>query len=250
MLQPSSARHFGVLSAFVACGALLSIRPAAAQDLIQGATPGGEVRLITSDSAILESSDNRKDLPCTVTPEKPSLGFDMKFHAGYDVQTPLKELAGSENQLTMVFRVVPDAHPDSPIFFKQHYAVPAIEENAGGSAFLQGAFEVGEGKYHIDWLMRDRTERICSFHWDAEASIPQKDRPMTVVIAPGAVEPVDPELFKEEAPVAAERQGDGEFRAAGFRVFHHAADRYGGVGLNSAQHRAGPPRGLLFGDRL
>lgn len=163
--------------------------------------PGGEVRLIGSDSAILESTDDRKDLPCTVTPVKPVLGFDLKFHAGYDVQIPLRELAGPENQLTMVFRVVADARPDTPTYFKQHYSVPAIEENAGGAAYLQGTFEVGEGKYHIDWLMRDRQERICSYHWDSEATIPQKDRPMTVDIAAGAVQPADSELFKAEGPV-------------------------------------------------
>jgi hypothetical protein len=168
-------------------------------------TPGGEVRLFTSDSAVLESAENRKDLPCTVSPAKPTLGFDMKFHAGYDVLTPLKELAGSENQLTMVFRVTPEGHADSPVYFKQHYSVPAIDENAGGAASLQGTVELGEGKYHIDWLMRDRQERVCSFHWDAEASIPQKDRPMTVDIAPGAVQPLDSELFKEEGPVRREK---------------------------------------------
>ncbi len=51
--------------------------------------------------------------------------------------------------------------------------------------------------------MRDRQERICSFHWDAEASIPQRDRPMTVDIPAGAVQPLDSELFKEEAPGSA-----------------------------------------------
>ena len=168
-------------------------------------TPGGEVRLFATDSAILESTENRKDLPCTVTPIKPVLGFDMKFHAGYDVQTPLKELAGTENQLTIVFRVTPDGHADAPVYLKQHYSVPAIEENAGGSAYLQGGIEVGEGKYHIDWLMRDRQERICSYHWDAEASIPQRDRPMTVDIQPEAVQPADAELFKEEGPVEREK---------------------------------------------
>ncbi|MGA7239531.1 MAG: acetyltransferase [Bryobacteraceae bacterium] len=168
-------------------------------------TPGGEVRLFSTDSAVLESTENRKDLPCTVTPVKPSLGFDMKFHAGYDVQTPLKELAGTENQLTMVFRVIPDGHSDSAVYFKQHYSVPAIDDNAGGSAYLNGGVELGEGKYHIDWLMRDRQERVCSFHWDAEATIPQKDRPMTVDIAAGAIQPLDSELFKEEAPVQREK---------------------------------------------
>src|SRR5205814_10219244 len=60
------------------------------------------VRLFTQDAAILEAQETRKDIPCTVTPVKPMLGFDLKFHAGYDVSVPLKELAGSDNQLTMV----------------------------------------------------------------------------------------------------------------------------------------------------
>lgn len=177
-----------------------------AQDLMQPSEPGGPVRLFNSDTAILEAQDTRKDLPCTVTPvTKPFLGFDMKFHAGYDVQVPLKELAGQENQLTMVFRVTPDGHADSPIFFKQHYSVPAIDENAGGPAYLQGLFSVGEGKYHVDWLMRDRSERVCSAHWDAEASLSAKDKPMVLDIPAGSVQPVDAEPFKEEAPVEREK---------------------------------------------
>jgi hypothetical protein len=177
-----------------------------AQDLMLPSEPGGAVRLFGSDAAILEAQDTRKDLPCTVTPvTKPMLGFDMKFHAGYDVQVPLKELAGQENQLTMVFRVTPDGHADAPIFFKQHYAVPAIDENAGGPAYLQGLFNVGEGKYHVDWLMRDRSERICSAHWDAEVTLSPRDKPMVLDIPAGAVQSVDPEPFKEEAPVEREK---------------------------------------------
>ena len=55
-------------------------------------------------------------------------------------------------------------------YFSQHVNVPAIEENAGGPAYLNGTFDVGEGKYHVDWLMRDRAERICSSNWEIEAS--------------------------------------------------------------------------------
>jgi hypothetical protein len=211
MSNSSSARGRGATRAFLPCLALISpalcfnIRPLAAQELMQPSAPGGEVRLFSSDSAMLEASDNRKDLPCTVTPVKPVLGFDMRFHAGYDVSTPLKELAGSENQLTMVFRVTPEGHADSAVYFKQHYSVPAIDENAGGAAFLQGGFELGEGKYHVDWLMRDRQERVCTYHWDSEASIPQRDRPMTVDIPAGGIRAFDPELFKAEAPVERDR---------------------------------------------
>jgi hypothetical protein len=104
----------------------------------------------------LESQDVRKDLPCTVTPVKPALGFDLKFHVGYDVSVPLRDLAGTENTLTMLFRITPDNHKDDPVYFTQKYSVPSIEESAKGDAYLQGGFDLGEGKYHVDWLMRAR----------------------------------------------------------------------------------------------
>jgi hypothetical protein len=174
---------------------------AGAQDLMPASGPGAAVRLFTSDAAILESQETRKDLPCTVTQIKPSLGFDLKFHSGYDVTIPLKELAGSENLLTMVFRVTPANHPDEPAYFSQHINVPAIEENAGGPAYLQGTFDVGEGKYHVDWLVRDRAERVCSSNWEIEASLPSRDKQMALDIAPNAVRPFDTQPFKQEPPI-------------------------------------------------
>jgi hypothetical protein len=178
---------------------------ALAQDLIRPSTPGGPVRLVTSDAALLEAQDTRKDLPCTVTPTKPSLGFDLKYHSGYDVSINLKDLAGTDNLLTIVFRVAPEDHPDDSVYFSQHITVPAIDDNDRGPAYLNGTFDLGEGKYHVDWLMRDRSERVCSFHWDSEASLPAKDKPMALDIAAGAAQPTDPELFKQDPPVTREQ---------------------------------------------
>lgn len=178
-----------------------------AQEIMPGAGPGEAPRLFTSDAAVLESEEARKDLPCTVTPTKPSLGFDLKFHSGYEVSVPLQELAGEGNQLTMVLRVTPEGHADEPVYFSQHVAVPAIGADEKGPAFLQGVFDVGEGRYHVDWLMRDRMERICSFHWDAEASLPGKDKQMALDITAGAVRSYDAEPFKQEPPV---RRQSGE----------------------------------------
>ena len=188
----------------LACLALWPFNYLCAQDMI--APAGAVVRLMPSDSAILESTENRKDLPCTVTPDKAILGFDLKFHLGYEVSVPIRELVGSENQLTMVFRVTPENRPDDGIYFSQHFQVPAIDRDEGGPAYLDGAFIVGEGKYHVDWLMRDRAERMCSFHWDAEASLPAKDKQMTLDIAAGAVQAVDPEVFKQEPPIQREQK--------------------------------------------
>ncbi len=158
-------------------------------------------RIFNTDMAVLEAGDPRKDLPCTVLPVKPALGFDLKFHAGYDVTVPLKDLAGSENTLTMLFRVVPENHKDEPVYFIHRVRVPAIEEDARGDAYLQGGFDLGEGKYHIDWLMRDRAERVCSSYWDTEAFLPPKEKQITLAVAPGVIERFDGEQFREEPPI-------------------------------------------------
>jgi len=167
--------------------------------------PGGMVRLFTTDAAILEAQEPRKDLPCVATPVKPTLGFDLKYHAGYEVSVPLRELAGSENLLTIVFRVSPEVHPDEPVYFSQRMQVPAIEENAKGDAYLQGNYDLGEGKYHVDWMMRDRAERVCSNYWDVEVSLPPKDKQVALDIQPNAIQATDHEPFKPELPV--ERDG-------------------------------------------
>jgi hypothetical protein len=180
-----------------ACGV-----PLAAQSVMAGSGPGGQVRILNTDAAVLELGEKRTDLPCTVSPVKPVLGFDLKFHAGYEVSVPLRELAGPENQLTMVFRVTYEGRKDAPMMFSHRIRVPGIEEDAKGEAYLQGNFDLGEGVYHIDWLMRDRAERVCADYWDIEAVLPPKEKTIQVALAPGTVQGSDVEPFKEEPPVS------------------------------------------------
>jgi hypothetical protein len=195
MHSPSS-RSGALCASLVSLVALLP-----AQSLIQSSGRGGQVTIFNTDSAVLESQEARKDLPCLVTPIKAGLGFDLKFHAGYDVTLPLKELSGTGNLLTMVFRVTPVNRPDEPVYFSQHISVPDIAEDVHGDAYLQGKFDLGEGNYHVDWLMRDRSERVCSSFWDVEAALPPRDKQVALDIAPGVVQPADKELFKREPPV-------------------------------------------------
>jgi hypothetical protein len=175
---------------------------------MQGSGPGSLVRIFNTDSAVLESGEDRRDLPCTVTSIKPVLGFDLRFHSGYEVSIPLKELAGSEDLLTMIFRVTSEDRPDEPVLLSQRYAVPAIEEDAKGEAYLNGGFDIGEGKYRVSWLMRDRSERVCSSHWTIEAELPAKDKDIALAIAPSDIQAAEREPFKDDPPVvrvAAER---------------------------------------------
>ncbi len=181
---------------------LAAVRPFPAQVLMQGSNPGLPVRVFSSDSVILGAHEDRKDLPCTVTPVKPSLGFDLRFHAGYEVAVPLKDLAGSSDLLTMIFRVTPVSRPEEPVYFSQRINVPKIEENAPGDAYLQGGFDLGEGTYKVEWLMRDRSERVCASNWEAEAALPPKDKLVKLSIAPETVDASDQEPFKDEPPIA------------------------------------------------
>jgi hypothetical protein len=159
------------------------------------------LNIFPSDLAVLEAAEVRKDLPCTVTPQKPQLGFDLRLHAGYDVAVPLNEFAGSDNILTILFRVTPAVHRNEPVYFEQKVRVPFIEDSASGNAVLSGAFDVGEGAYHVDWLMRDRTDRVCASNWDTEAALQPRDRDIALTIPPNDVERFEGEQFQEEPPV-------------------------------------------------
>ena len=181
-------------------GTLLLCARMPAQTLLSSGN--GPVHLVGSDLAVLEAQDVRKEINCSVTPQKPLLGFDLRYHAGFNVTVPLKELAGEENSLTILFRVTPEGQAAEPAYFIQRYTVPSIVEDAGGVALLQGSLDLGEGKYHVDWMMRDRIQQVCSSYWDMEAALAPKDRGIKLEMLPGAIEAAHIEQFTEEPPVA------------------------------------------------
>jgi hypothetical protein len=181
----------------VACGA-----PGAfCQNAMQGLGEGGAVKLLTSDAAVLELEETKKDLPCTVTQIKPILGFDLRFHTGYDITVPLHELSGDGNLLTILLKVTSDTSKDSPVYFSQKYNVPTIDADAKGDAYLQGGFDVGEGGYHVSWMMRDRVERVCSSNWDVSATLAAKESNIKLTLAANGIEASNREFFSEEPPV-------------------------------------------------
>jgi hypothetical protein len=187
-----------VLAGFVL---IVGVCNAFSQNLMQGLASGGTVQLLSSDAAVLETEDLKKDLPCTVTSVKPLLGFDLRFHSGYEITLPLRELAGEGDLLTIIFKVSSDAAKDNPVYFSQRYNVPDIQPDARGDAYLQGGFDIGEGSYHVSWMMRDRMERVCSSNWDISATLAAKDQSMKLAIGTNLIEASDREFFKEEPPV-------------------------------------------------
>ncbi len=162
---------------------MLFVAPINAQMMLRPAESGQLVHPMPSDLVVLESDEPRKDLPCMVSPRKPELGFDLRFHSGYDVTVPIRELSGAGQQLSIIFRLAPDEDRNRPVYFVQHFRVPDIDDDAKGDAYLQGGVDMGEGKYHVDWLMRDQSERICSSSWTTEAVLTARDKPMPLFIS-------------------------------------------------------------------
>ena len=202
--------RFAALVAAGSVSVLLMVAPAAGQNLLRSRITGGPVQLLPSDAAIIETETARKDLPCTVTPIKPVLGFDLRFHAGYGVTLPLKELAGNGDNLTMIFKVTSEQSKDSPSFFSQKFIVPPVEEDSKGDTYLEGTFDVGEGAYHVDWMMRDRMERVCSSDWDITASLAAQDQNIRPVISSSEIEAAERDFFRPDPPVS--RTASDSFR--------------------------------------
>ena len=121
---------------------------------------------------------------------------------------PAQGTGRSENQLTMVFRVTPEQRPDEPVYFSQRLTVPAIEENAGGPAYLQRHVRRGRGQVSRRLADARPRERVCSSNWDIEAG------------------------------AAAEGQADGaRYRAGGRAAVRSAAVQAGAAGGARAARR-------------
>jgi hypothetical protein len=118
----------------------------------------------------------------------------------------MKGLTGAEDTLTILFRVSPQDPGEEPVYLIQKVEVPLIERGTTGDAELHGAFLVGEGKYHVDWLMHNRSGRVCASFWDLEAKPGKKDGHLADSIARGLILPADSQLFKEEPPIERDRQ--------------------------------------------
>jgi hypothetical protein len=179
--------------------AVIASNVAYSQVLIPELGRGGSMRLLPNDSAVLDLGEPRSDLPCAVRPVKPELGFDFKFHFRYQVSVPMNGLADAGDLLTILFRVVSQDRQDAPVYFVQKIRVPVLQDDTQGSAEVQGAFLLGEGKYHVDWLMRDLKERVCASFWDLEARAD--------VETSKEIQPVEALFFPDKSPVEREQRG-------------------------------------------
>lgn len=197
----SKRRGWWVMGGALCAAGLMVPSAVYSQTELSFARFGGVVRIVNTDLAVLESPEKRTDLQCEVSPFKPELAFDLRFHAGYRVTMPLKDLAGNGDQLRVLVRVTPIEQPENCVYLVDRFNVPPIEEDAKGEAQLPGGYTLGPGRYKVDWLMRDRAERVCSAHWEMEARVDADNRDLPLTMPPHTVAQRTQEPFSEQPPV-------------------------------------------------
>jgi hypothetical protein len=82
------------------------------------------------------------------------------------------------------------------VYFRQQFTLPATVKS-GGEVQLQGDFDSGQGRYRVDWLMRDARQRVCSSHWQLKADLPEPGLSSGLTIRDETAEAHRSELFGE-----------------------------------------------------
>jgi hypothetical protein len=128
------------------------------------------------------------ELPCQVVPEKPEVGFDLRFHGVYRVIVPLKTLAGAGGGMGVTMTITPEMHSEKAARFTRWLAAPEVPTATKGDAQFVDGVELGAGRFHVDWTMRDSGGRVCSARWEWEAELGRKQRDFPLTLKPDTVE--------------------------------------------------------------
>ncbi len=112
--------------------------------------------------ADLGSRATRSELMCQVVSDKPALGFDLRFHSEYHIALSMKTLAAAGGRLSMAMRVIPAGENEQPVYLARQFTIPNALPGNKVYAVLDGGFELGLGRYRVEWLMEDGRERVCS----------------------------------------------------------------------------------------
>ena len=160
-----------------------------------------EFHLQYTDMAVLASRERRADFSCQVTPDKPALGFDLRFHSNYRVAVPIKVLADVGGWLQVIMRVTPSANSEEPVYLIHRYSIPDVPLEAKGEGELASGVDLGLGRYKVDWMIRDGRGRVCSSHWELEAKLRGGRQNLPLTLDPNMVAGRVEGPFDDEPPV-------------------------------------------------
>jgi len=131
-----------------------------------------------------EPSPSDKKLQCEVKPVRPRLNFAFRLQAGYVVRVPMKQYFGPKHYWVLMSKVTPEG--GEPVYLANGIRLPNIPKTKV-SLDMGGTYLLGEGRYKVDWLLADETNRYCRKSWTVEAKLDANERSMKLGMAPGTV---------------------------------------------------------------
>ena len=197
--RPACKGAFEFFEAGIRCGGLVLAVLVVSIGTWAQVPLSAETPLPPADLAALESQSANSGLTCQVRPDKPYLGFDLRFHIHYQVTVPVKMLAEARGGLYEVLRVRSAIQGD-PEYLVQNIGVPSFPPRVTGMGSVTGGFDVGPGRYHVDWMMRDRSGRACSSHWSVEARVGSRDRGVVLALPDNTAAASLTRTLEDEAP--------------------------------------------------
>jgi hypothetical protein len=161
-------------------------------------------RLQYEHMAALAVRDPHTEISCPVTSDRPTLGFDLRFHSDYHLGLPVKVLADAGGWLQVAMRVTPMAKTEHSAYLAHRFPISGVPLEGKGEVILTGGFDHGPGRYRVDWIMRDARERVCASHWELEARTGTAKQDVPLTLGPNQIFDVDRNLFSNEPPIKRE----------------------------------------------
>lgn len=149
---------------------------------------------ISAAKQAINSGQRHNSLDCFVASWGPSLDFDFRYGAGFDVAISMKQLKPGED-VTAYLKVTPQG--GAPVFLERAIQVPTAPHDQA-AAFLvsgnrrrfqvtgSGRFSVGEGKYSVELVVLDAEGRSCHEQWKLQTG-KYPDRSVPAAMDPGDI---------------------------------------------------------------
>lgn len=136
-------------------------------------------------------------LHCEVTPVPARLSFSFRFQAGYLVRMPLKQFTGPGHRWTIMMRVTPAAGTE-PVYLSSYTRLRNVPKtNAQGE--FGGFYQLGEGRYAVDWVLADEQNRACHKSWKVEAKLGAGERGLKLGMDANTIGPVTFQRWSQRA---------------------------------------------------
>ena len=135
---------------------------------------------------IFEPKPGENLLHCEVTPVHPMLNFSFRYQAGYRVAMPASQFTGSGHRLIVLIRITPDQADAAPVYLAAMQRLPEIPDTHAQLRF-GGGYLLGEGSYHVDWVLMDERDRVFRKSWRVDVHRSHAEHNVKVAMEPGTV---------------------------------------------------------------